>query len=239
MKRMLKLLTVTFILSACCASYASAEAQRSDVPTCPLISWEEYLASRSLSAACGDCRIDSRNESNASYTTTGSSSTPYESFFCKSSSENENSLISGGENSENGPDGSVFEDSSSLSPAESQLYNLINSEREKNGLSPLTLDAELSALAEIKSEDMVENGYFAHESPTYGSAEDLLESAGTAFVSVGENIARNASVEKAHAALMSSSNHRRNILGSQWKKVGVGIAEDENGYPYVTELFTR
>lgn len=127
----------------------------------------------------------------------------------------------------------------SVSSQESALYQMINSDRQKNGVAALPLDTELSALARAKSEDMVENNYFAHESPTYGKAADMLEDAYYEFTSVGENIARNGSIEKAHAALMSSSSHVRNILGSQWKTVGVGVANDQNGYPYVTELFVR
>ena len=116
---------------------------------------------------------------------------------------------------------------------------MITEDRVSNGVQALPLDEELSAIARAKSEDMIENGYFAHESPTYGRAAQMLDEFGYEYTSVGENIARNGSVEKAHAALMSSSSHVRNILGSQWKAVGVGVANDSNGYPYVTELFVR
>lgn len=135
------------------------------------------------------------------------------------------------------PDGNYT--AQSVSPQESALYQMINEDRLANGISALPLDETLSAIARAKSEDMIENGYFAHESPTYGRAAEMLDEFGYEYTSVGENIARNGSVEKAHAALMSSSSHVRNILGSQWKAVGVGVANDGNGYPYVTELFVR
>ena len=127
----------------------------------------------------------------------------------------------------------------SVSPQEIALYNMINEDREKNGVSALPLDEELSAIARLKSEDMIENNYFDHESPTYGRAAEMLEDFYYEFTSVGENIARSGSLEKAHAALMSSAGHVRNLLGSQWKAIGIGVANDENGYPYVTELFVR
>ena len=41
----------------------------------------------------------------------------------------------------------------------------------------LPLDETLSALAREKSQNMIDNGYFAHESPTYGSAADMLDAA--------------------------------------------------------------
>lgn len=115
----------------------------------------------------------------------------------------------------------------------------MNQDREKNGLPRLPIDPELSRIARIKSEDMRDHKYFAHTSPTYGSASAMLKAFGYAFNSVGENIAHHATVEKSQAAFMSSTGHRRNILGSQWSKVGIGVAYDANGFVYVTQLFVR
>ncbi|MBR5109429.1 MAG: hypothetical protein IK099_04470 [Clostridia bacterium] len=122
---------------------------------------------------------------------------------------------------------------------EQKLLNLLNEDRAKNGLSPLTLDPELSKLARLKSNDMNSNHYFAHESPTYGNAAQMLDTFNYEYKGVGENIAHHRDVEKAEAAFMSSDGHRQNILGSQWDKVGIGIAYDENGNMYVTQLFSR
>ncbi len=127
----------------------------------------------------------------------------------------------------------------SISTQEENAYRLLNADRQANGRAALALDAELCRLARIKSEDMNANRYFAHTSPTLGSAADLLRKYGYAFTSVGENIAHHATVDKAQAAFMSSAGHRTNILGSQWKKVGVGVCFDSNGYIYETQLFVR
>lgn len=127
----------------------------------------------------------------------------------------------------------------SLTSQERYLLDAINEERTSRGLSALPVDMELAAVARKKSADMIENHYFAHESPNYGRASDMLDDAGYKYTSVSENIARSGSVEKAHVALMSSSGHRGAILGSQWKKIGIGVVNDANGYPYVTELFVR
>ena len=122
---------------------------------------------------------------------------------------------------------------------EQKMLNLLNEDRARHGLPPLTLDPELSRLAQLKSNDMNTNRYFAHESPTYGNAGQMLDAFHYDYRGVGENIAHHANVEKAEAAFMSSDGHRRNILGSQWEKVGIGIAYDENGNVYVTQLFAR
>ncbi len=108
-----------------------------------------------------------------------------------------------------------------------------------NGRAALKLDPVLCDLARRKSRDMNDNHYFGHTSPTYGSAFQMLTNFGYSFTSVAENIAHHATVEKAQAAFMSSDGHRRNLLGSQWSKVGIGVWVDSQGFVYVTQLFVR
>ena len=127
----------------------------------------------------------------------------------------------------------------SVTAQEQKVWNLLNQDRRRNGRAELPLDAELCRLARLKADDMRDNGYFAHESPTYGNAAAMLTAFGYAFRGVGENIAHHATVEKSQAAFMSSQAHRRNVLGSQWTKVGVGVSIDRNGFVYVTQLFVR
>ena len=118
------------------------------------------------------------------------------------------------------------------------MVNLLNQDRARSGLSALTIDPELCRIARIKSADMRDNRYFAHESPTFGRVGDMLRRFGYSFRSAGENIAHHANVDKAQAAFMSSDGHRANILGS-WTKVGVGIVEDAQGYIYATQIFAK
>ncbi|MCH5286290.1 MAG: serine protease [Christensenellaceae bacterium] len=127
----------------------------------------------------------------------------------------------------------------SASAQEQMMLKLLNQDRNNNGLPSLTLDPTLSNIARIKSCDMRDNNYFAHESPTYGRVKDMLNRFGYSFSGAGENIAHHATVEKAEAAFMSSSGHRQNILSSAWTKVGIGICFDRNGYVYVTQIFVR
>ena len=127
----------------------------------------------------------------------------------------------------------------SVSAQEYSAWNLINEDRKANGLDELPLDETLCALARIKACDMKENKYFAHQSPTFGKAADMLRRFGYSFRSVGENIAHHATVLKSEAAFMSSTGHRANILGSQWSKVGVGVCLDDSGYVYLVQLFVR
>lgn len=126
-----------------------------------------------------------------------------------------------------------------LSAQEEKMANLLNQDRLRSGLAPLTLDAELCRIARIKSADMRDGGYFAHESPTYGDIRAMLRQFGYAFSAAGENIAHHANVDKAQAAFMSSSGHRAAILSSAWTKVGIGIVTDGNGFIYATQVFVK
>ncbi len=127
----------------------------------------------------------------------------------------------------------------SLSAQEQKMLNLLNQDRKNAGLPALTLDPELSRIARVKSEDMRDMGYFAHESPTYGNVRDMLRTFGYAFSGASENIAHHTNVDKAQAAFMSSSGHRKNILSAAWTKVGIGVCLDRNGYIYATQIFAR
>lgn len=59
---------------------------------------------------------------------------------------------------------------------EKEVFNLINKQRTNNGLQPLKVHEEVQRVARIKAQDMVNNNYFSHNSPTYGSPFDMLKS---------------------------------------------------------------
>ncbi|MBR4040229.1 MAG: hypothetical protein IKJ11_09060 [Clostridia bacterium] len=127
----------------------------------------------------------------------------------------------------------------SLSVQEQTAGNLLNNDRALYNLAPLSIDPALCRIARIKSEDMRDNQYFAHTSPTYGNVRQMLRSFGYSYSAAGENIAHHATVEKAQAAFLSSPGHRKNIMSSAYTKVGVGIAADEKGFIYLTQIFAR
>lgn len=127
----------------------------------------------------------------------------------------------------------------SLSMQEQTAGNLLNNDRVRYNLSPLIIDPSLCRIARIKSEDMLSNQYFAHTSPTYGDVRQMLQTFGYTFSAASENIAHHATIEKAQAAFLSSPGHRKNILSSIYTKVGIGVAVDEKGYVYLTQIFAR
>ena len=127
-----------------------------------------------------------------------------------------------------------------LNAYEETLFRLVNEDRARYGLHPLTLDYELCEIARIKAQDMLSNGYFAHKSPTYGNMRTMLKSFGVNYRGATENIARSRSIYHAEAAFLSSSTgHRQALLGSSWTNVGIGVAVTPQGFVYVSQVFVR
>ncbi|EIT85792.1 hypothetical protein A374_08154 [Fictibacillus macauensis ZFHKF-1] len=112
---------------------------------------------------------------------------------------------------------------SQLTADEKQMLNSVNKERAKAGVKPLVADMKLTKMARVKAQDMISNNYFDHNSPKYGSPFDMMKKFGITYRTAGENLAGNATVAKAHTALMNSAGHRANILKAGYTKVGIGI----------------
>ncbi len=118
---------------------------------------------------------------------------------------------------------------------EAEVIRLVNDIRKQNGLSPLTANWELSRVARYKSQDMVDNRYFAHNSPTYGTPFEMMRAFGLSFRTAGENIAYGyATPRKVVDGWMNSSGHRANILNASYKQIGVGYVAKGN---YWTQMF--
>lgn len=130
--------------------------------------------------------------------------------------------------------------SSSNLTYEQKVVELVNVERQKAGLSTLKMDSAISNVARAKSKDMAVNNYFAHQSPTYGSAGDMLRQFGISWSAWGENIASGQRTpEIVVNAWMNSPGHRANILSNNFSKIGVGYVTNSNGTPYWTQIFTN
>ena len=110
-----------------------------------------------------------------------------------------------------------------LTSDEKEVFNLINTQRTNNGLAALKIDNEVQNVARIKAQDMVNNNYFSHSSPTYGSPFDMLKSFKVSYNSAGENIAGNSSNSGAVNAWMNSPGHKANILNSSFNYTGIGV----------------
>jgi len=123
---------------------------------------------------------------------------------------------------------------------ESEVVRLVNAERSRAGLRPLTENWEISRVARIKSQDFIDRNYFAHNSPTYGTPFQMLRAFGIPFTAAGENIARGQrSPEEVMRSWMNSPGHRANILDSSFNQIGVGVARNNRGELFWTQMFVR
>lgn len=109
---------------------------------------------------------------------------------------------------------------------EGRLLTLINEERTKNGLSQLQYDRPLSDAAKLKSIDMMKNGYIAHNSPTYGNANNMLMKLNIPFQMVQEsNGAGHCSAEEVFSSWLNSSVNRAIVLNEESTHIGIGYAK--------------
>ncbi len=120
---------------------------------------------------------------------------------------------------------------------EKEVFDLINKQRTNNGLAALKNDSEVQRVARIKAQDMVDNNYFSHTSPTYGSPFDMLKSFKISYKTAGENIAGNSSNSSAVTAWMNSSGHKANILNSNFNYTGIGVVSSPKYGKMYVQLF--
>lgn len=123
--------------------------------------------------------------------------------------------------------------------AELLMLDLVNQERQNAGVSPVNFFIDLTLVARMKSQDMIDNNYFDHNSPTYGSPFEMMTYFGIKYTAAGENLAMYHSVEAAHQGLMNSEGHRTNILNPIFTDIGIGIIRDNRGHYYITQMFIR
>ena len=126
---------------------------------------------------------------------------------------------------------------SSLTEDEKEILELINNERANNGLNPLQIDDDLQNIVRIKAQDMVDNDYFAHESPTYGSPFEMMKSNQITYRTAGENIAGNSDNKKAVEAWMNSESHKNNILNNSYNYTGIAVVSSSKYGKIFVQMF--
>ena len=124
-----------------------------------------------------------------------------------------------------------------LTNEESELLSLINMERQKNNLSNLEIDENLQNVARLKAQDLVENNYFSHISPVYGTPFEMLKKHSISYKTASENIAGNSSVSSALDSWLKSEDHKKNILSNDYNYTGIGIVDSIAYGKIIVELF--
>lgn len=124
---------------------------------------------------------------------------------------------------------------------EREIIRLVNDERAKRGLPRVEENWQISRVARIKSEDMINNNYFSHNSPIYGSPFKMLSSFGINYTQAAENIALGQlTARQVMDSWMNSPGHRANILNANYNQIGVGVARKGSQGPfYFTQIFVK
>lgn len=124
---------------------------------------------------------------------------------------------------------------------ERRIFDLINSERQAQGLALLKFDAELSRVAREHSGEMATSNYLNHTNRAGQDAGARARENGIDWRSLAENIARNQGFEDPAAFAverwMKSAKHRANISNGSYTHTGLGVARAADGTFYFTQLF--
>lgn len=124
------------------------------------------------------------------------------------------------------------------------IHEQINEVRTGRGRSPLDRSPKLDDVAQHHSDDMAENDYFSHTSPTGESLSDRYSQFGIgcqggenifkyrASFGVGPETVANRAVE----SWMGSPGHRENILRVRFSSEGIGVTYAGDTV-YVTQNF--
>ena len=137
------------------------------------------------------------------------------------------------------PQVTVPNNQSGASNQAQEVLALVNQQRRANGVGELQLDPTLTQAANIRAKELVTK--FSHTRPDGSSCFTVLNQVGYRYGMVGENIA--AGYTNASAVMtgwMNSTGHRKNILNSEYKRIGIGYYYDPNseyGYHWV-QLFS-
>ena len=118
------------------------------------------------------------------------------------------------------------------------LADLVNQERQKQGLATLQWSDRIAGAAAQHAQLMADHEELSHEFPGEPRVRDRLAATGLHFSDDAENVAYDDDVDEAHANLMKSPPHRANILNGRYDAIGVAVLR-KGDRVYVVEDFAR
>lgn len=123
-----------------------------------------------------------------------------------------------------------------------EVFELVNKEREKAGLSLLTLDSTLCAAAQRRAVEISTQEDIEHTRPDGRTCFTVLDEMNIQYNYAGENIAGGyLDPEAVVKGWMESEGHRKNILDKYYTKIGIGFYYKANTpYQYYwTQFFIQ
>lgn len=136
----------------------------------------------------------------------------------------------------------TFKKTLSVYELEKIVFDLVNERRRENGLSALKWSEDVAKVARLHSQNMASSKVFGHRGLDGLRVDDRAASLGVKnWQAIGENIAANRGFANPTASAvqqwMNSSGHRASILNNGWTETGIGIACDNDGKYYFTQVF--
>ncbi len=117
-----------------------------------------------------------------------------------------------------------------------EVIRLVNIERKKKGAADLKAMEILGTMADTRAKEA--SVLFEHTRPDGTRCFTIYAENALKYRAAGENLAYGFKTpEKLVAAWMNSEGHRRNILDSDFKYVGVGYFLKDKGTLYCSTLF--
>ena len=119
--------------------------------------------------------------------------------------------------------------------SERAIFELVNKERMKNDIAPLTLNNKLTQAAINKAKNLVENNYFNHNSEEGKTFSSWIKDTGYEYSFIGENLAKDFSDSKSIIkAWFKSPGHKENILNKDFTETGIAVYNN-----IVVQIFGR
>lgn len=108
----------------------------------------------------------------------------------------------------------------------------INQVRAENGLRPLAVDGELTAIGRRWAGKMAAAGQISHN-PNFPN--EVTQD----WEKLGENVGVGSNVDELHDAFVKSPAHLRNIVDKDFTHIGVGVVYTEDGSLYTSHQFMK
>jgi uncharacterized protein YkwD len=122
----------------------------------------------------------------------------------------------------------LFKTNNDISLSKENVILLTNRYRKENdNLKALVENRKLNLSAEKKLQDMFNNQYFEHKSPSGLGIGDLVEKVGYEYILIGENLAMGNFKDEASLldAWVASPGHRENIVNKHYTEIGVALGK--------------
>jgi uncharacterized protein YkwD len=134
-----------------------------------------------------------------------------------------------------------------------QVLDHINAARTDAGLDALTLDDDLSKASALHNQLMINGCGLSHQCPGEDSIGPRFSAQGVRWTSAGENIGfgssggSDAEIIKAANGLTDSmlaekppnDGHRKNLLNTGFKRIGLSVVRDSKGVTWMTQDFVN